>query len=142
MFWSAKFKSLSREHEKEMGRVRAEVELMRASAEGARSELEREMAARKENDNQVIFCQQLTILHTLSICSELLKERERAACQSLRVCFVLRISMELDSSHLALPLVIFWPTPSHPSDQTSYVHGPLLYMPRYRLHRLCNMHPI
>ena len=55
VFWSAKFKSLSREHEEEMGRVRAEVELMRASAEGARSELEREMAARKENDNQVIF---------------------------------------------------------------------------------------
>ena len=63
MFWSAKFKSLSREHEKEMGRVRAEVELMRASAEGARSELEREMAARKEKDNQVIFYQQLIILY-------------------------------------------------------------------------------
>ena len=62
MFWIAKFKSLSREHEEEMGRVRAEVELMRASAEGARSELEREMAARKEND-QVIFYQQLIILH-------------------------------------------------------------------------------
>ena len=42
--------------------MRAEVELMRASAEGARSELEREMAARKEND-QVIFCQKLVILY-------------------------------------------------------------------------------
>ena len=60
VFWSAKLRSLSRSHEEEMGRVRAEVELMRASAEGARSELERQMAARKEDDdNQVIFCQQL-----------------------------------------------------------------------------------
>ena len=72
VFWSAKFRSLSREHEEEMGRVRAEVELMRASAESARGELEREMAAR--NNNQVKFCQQPVCAQ----CSEH-EEHERAA---------------------------------------------------------------
>ena len=48
VFWSAKFKSMMREHEEEMGRVRAEVDLMRSSAEGARNELEKEMLARQQ----------------------------------------------------------------------------------------------
>ena len=46
VFWSAKFKSLMQEHEEEMGKVRAEVDLMRTSAESARNELEQEMLAR------------------------------------------------------------------------------------------------
>ena len=48
VFWSAKFKSLMREHEEEMGKVRAEVDLMRSSAESARNELEKEMVARHQ----------------------------------------------------------------------------------------------
>ena len=48
VFWSAKFKSLLREHAEEMGRVRAEAELMKSAAESAREELEREILARHE----------------------------------------------------------------------------------------------